>query len=71
MQLKPKYLENIIDIISSDSLTKYSDLKTRLLNQFKESKNVQIIQLITGTELSSMKLPSILLKTFPPLTKDY
>lgn len=69
-QLEPKYVENIWDIISSDSLTKYSDSKTRLLNLFKESENVRIKRLITGIELGAMKPSQLLQKLRTVATAD-
>ena len=35
-QLEPKYVENIWDIVASNSTTKYSKSKTRLLDLFKK-----------------------------------
>ena len=34
-QLQPKDNENLLDIVTSDIKSKYSDYKTRLLNYFK------------------------------------
>ena len=41
-QLEPKYVENIWDIVTSNSSTKYSESKTRLLNLFKETESTRI-----------------------------
>ncbi|GBM73448.1 hypothetical protein AVEN_64747-1 [Araneus ventricosus] len=60
-QLDPKFVENVWDIISSDSQTKYTDSKTRLLNLFKESKNAKNQRLITGIDLDDLK-PSQLIQ---------
>ncbi|UYV66016.1 hypothetical protein LAZ67_3006193 [Cordylochernes scorpioides] len=60
-QLDPKYVENIWDIASSESKTKFAELKARLLNWFKESENARIKRLISGVELGNMK-PSQLLQ---------
>ncbi|GBL83666.1 hypothetical protein AVEN_132597-1 [Araneus ventricosus] len=60
-QLDPKFVENVWDIIRSNSQTKYTDSKTRLLNLFKESENARIQRLITGIDLDDLK-PSQLLQ---------
>ena len=39
-QLEPKYVENIWDIVTSNSATKYSESKTTLLDLFKESESI-------------------------------
>ncbi|GBM21292.1 hypothetical protein AVEN_149874-1 [Araneus ventricosus] len=54
-QLDPKFVENVWDIIRSDSQTKYTDSKTRLLKLFKESENARIQRLITGIDLDDLK----------------
>ena len=41
-QLEPKYVENIWDIVTSNSATKYSEPKTTLLYLFKESERTRI-----------------------------
>lgn len=69
-QLDPKYVENIWDIISSTSETKYSDSKSRLLNLFKESENTRIQRLITGIELGDMKPSQLLQKLKSIATSD-
>ena len=44
--LEPKYVENIWDIVTSNSATKYSESKTRLLDLFKESESTRIKNLL-------------------------
>ena len=41
-QTETKYVENIWDIVTSNSATKYPESKTRLLDLFKEGENIQI-----------------------------
>ena len=60
-QLEPKHVENIWGIITSNSATRYSESKTRLLDLFKESERSQIKKLITGNDLGNLK-PNQLLK---------
>lgn len=69
-QLDPKYVENVWDIVSSTSKTKYSDSKFRLLNLFKESESVRIQKLITGIELGDMKPSQLLQKLKSIATSD-
>lgn len=69
-QLDPKFVENIWDIISSGSQTKYSDSKARLLNLFKESESARIQRLITGIELGDLKPSQLLHKLKSIATSD-
>ncbi|UYV60622.1 K02A2.6-like [Cordylochernes scorpioides] len=69
-QLDPKYVENIWDIVSSESKTKFADSKARLLNWFKESENARIKRLITGVELGNMKPSQLLQKLRAIATPD-
>ena len=41
-QLEPKYVENIGDIVTSYSASKYSEFKTKLPDLFKESESIRI-----------------------------
>ncbi|GBO25889.1 Transposon Ty3-I Gag-Pol polyprotein, partial [Araneus ventricosus] len=67
-QLDPKFVENVWDIIRSDSQTKYTDSKTRLLNLFKESENARIQRLITG--IDDLKPSQLLQKLRSVATSD-
>ncbi|GBN26285.1 Transposon Ty3-I Gag-Pol polyprotein [Araneus ventricosus] len=69
-QLDPKFVENVWDIIRSDSQTKYTDSKTRLLNLFKESENARIQRLITGIDLDDLKPSQLLQKLRSVATSD-
>ncbi|GBO41912.1 hypothetical protein AVEN_76804-1 [Araneus ventricosus] len=69
-QLDPKFVENVWDIIRSDSQTKYTDSKTRLLNLFKESENARIQRLITGIDLGDLKPSQLLQKLRSVATSD-
>ncbi|GBN24074.1 Transposon Ty3-G Gag-Pol polyprotein [Araneus ventricosus] len=69
-QLDPKFVENVWDIIRSDSQTKYTDSKTRLLNLFKESENARIQRLITGIDLCDLKPSQLLQKLRSVATSD-
>ncbi|GBM40300.1 hypothetical protein AVEN_23868-1 [Araneus ventricosus] len=69
-QLDPKVVENVWDIISSDSQTKYMNSKTRLLNLFKESENARIQRLITGIDLGDLKPSQLLQKIRSVATSD-
>ncbi|GBN72817.1 hypothetical protein AVEN_263533-1 [Araneus ventricosus] len=69
-QLDPKFVENVWDIIRSDSQTKYTDFKTRLLNLFKESENARIQRLITGIDLDDLKPSQLLQKLRSVATSD-
>ncbi|GBL79712.1 hypothetical protein AVEN_116358-1 [Araneus ventricosus] len=69
-QLDPKFVENVWDIIRSDSQTKYMDSKTRLLNLFKESENARIQRLITGIDLGDLKPSQLLQKLRSVATSD-
>ncbi|GBN21598.1 Transposon Tf2-11 polyprotein [Araneus ventricosus] len=69
-QLDPKFVENVWDIIRSDSQTKYTDSKTRLLNLFKESENARIQRLITGINLDDLKPSQLLQKLRSVATSD-
>ncbi|GBM34504.1 Transposon Ty3-G Gag-Pol polyprotein [Araneus ventricosus] len=69
-QLDPKFVENVWDIIRSDSQTKYTDSKTRLLNLFKESENARIQCLITGIDLDDLKPSQLLQKLRSVATSD-
>lgn len=55
----------------NDAPNKYADMKDRILNTFKESKNICIKRLLTGLELGNLK-PSQLLRKMQTLgdTKD-
>lgn len=65
-QLKPKYIDNIWDIIKSNVLTKYTLAKERLLGIFKESEEKRIKRLVTGIELGDYK-PSQLMRKMKSL----
>ena len=41
-KLEPKYVENIWDIITSNSAKKYLESKTRLLDFFKENESIRL-----------------------------
>ena len=41
-QLEPKYVENIWDIVTTNSVTRHSESKTTLLDLFKESVSIRI-----------------------------
>ncbi|GBM01673.1 hypothetical protein AVEN_271928-1 [Araneus ventricosus] len=69
-QLDPKFVENVWDIIRSDSQTKFTDSKTRLLNLFKESENARIQRLITGIDLDDLKPSQLLQKLRSVATPD-
>ncbi|UYV84003.1 hypothetical protein LAZ67_X000860 [Cordylochernes scorpioides] len=69
-QLDPKYVENIWDIVSSESKTKFADSKARLLNWFKKVENARIKRLITGVELGNMKPSQLLQKLRAIATPD-
>ncbi|GBO26452.1 Transposon Ty3-I Gag-Pol polyprotein, partial [Araneus ventricosus] len=69
-QLDPKFVENVWDIIRSDSQTKYTDSKTRLLNLFKESENARIQRLITDIDLGDLKPSQLLQKLRSVATSD-
>ncbi|GFR12463.1 uncharacterized protein TNCT_739091 [Trichonephila clavata] len=61
-QLKPRFLENVWDIIKDpENTAKYSTALERLLLTFQERENVRIKRLLTGLELGDM-LPSQLLR---------
>ncbi|GFW97522.1 peptidase A2 domain-containing protein [Trichonephila clavipes] len=45
LQLEPKYVKKIWDIVNSKSDTKYTDSKNRLLSLFRESENLRIKRL--------------------------
>ncbi|UYV80163.1 hypothetical protein LAZ67_18001859 [Cordylochernes scorpioides] len=68
--LDPKYVENIWDIVSSESKTKFAESKVGLLNWFKESENARIKRLITGVELGNMKPSQVLQKLRAIATPD-
>ncbi|GFX53238.1 uncharacterized protein TNCV_362321 [Trichonephila clavipes] len=70
LQLEPKYVENIWDIVNSKSDTKYTDSKNRLLSLFKESENLRIKRLLTGIELGDMKPSQLLQKLKTVATSD-
>ena len=59
-QLEPKYVENIWDIVTSYSSTKYSEFKTTLLDLFKESESSGIKKIFNGIDLGNLE-PSELL----------
>ncbi|GBN17997.1 hypothetical protein AVEN_246523-1 [Araneus ventricosus] len=69
-QLDPKFVENVWGIISSDSQTKYTDSKTRLLNLFKENENARIQRLITDIDLGDLKSSQLLQKLRSVATSD-
>lgn len=69
-QLEPKYVENIWDIVTSNSATKYSESKTRLLDLFKESESTRIKKLITGIDLGNLKPSQLLQKLKSVATSD-
>ncbi|GBO35997.1 Transposon Ty3-I Gag-Pol polyprotein, partial [Araneus ventricosus] len=69
-QLDPKFVENVWDIIRSDSQTKYTDSKTILLNLFKDSENARIQRLITGIDLDDLKPSQLLQKLRSVATSD-
>lgn len=69
-QLEPKYVENIWDIVTSNSATKYSESKTRLLELFKESESTRIKKLITGIDLGNLKPSQLLQKLKSVATSD-
>ena len=60
-QLKTKCVENMSDIVTSNSATKYSESKTRLLDLIKESEITRIKKFITVIDLGNIK-PNQLLK---------
>lgn len=62
VQLEPRFMENIWDIIKDSTSNKYSAAKERLLNTFKESENHRIKRLLTGLELGDMKPSQLLLR---------
>ncbi|GFQ68293.1 transposon Ty3-G Gag-Pol polyprotein [Trichonephila clavata] len=61
VQLDPKFIENIWNIIQSNEKNKYSCAKSRLLSTFKRSEEKSIKKLLTGISLGDMK-PSQLLR---------
>lgn len=42
VQLEPKFIENIWNIVKDSSPNKYSAVKQKLMNTFKESENKRI-----------------------------
>ncbi|XP_035211021.1 uncharacterized protein LOC118185286 [Stegodyphus dumicola] len=69
-QLEPKHVENIWDIITSTSATKYAESKTRLLDLFKESESTRIKKLLTGIDLGNLKPSQLLQKLKSVATSD-
>ena len=57
-----KYVENIWDIVTSNSATKYSESKMRLLDLFKENESTGIKKNITKIDLSNLKPNQLLEK---------
>ena len=52
-QLEPKFIQNMWDTLTSNSITKYSKSKT-LLDLFNEIESSQIKKLITGIDLGNL-----------------
>lgn len=69
-QLEPKFVENIWDIVTSTSTTKYTESKTRLFSLFQESESLRMKRLITGIELGTMKPSQLLQKLRTVATAD-
>lgn len=65
-QLDRKFVADIIDILDSESDSKYSLAKVRLLSLYKESEDSQIKRLFAGLELGDLK-PSQLLRKMTSL----
>lgn len=68
-QLDPKYLEHILDIISGESETKFTDAKKRFLDVFKTSEETKLHRLMTELELGDMQ-PSHLLRRMRALAGE-
>lgn len=61
-QLEARYIEHLWDVVQSESDTKYSDAKQRLLDAFQISEEAKLRSLLSEVELGSLKPSQLLLK---------